>query len=56
MDAVHTAFLVETSAAEGLEQAVEELARDWRGQIELRLIGPLAAYDFTGTAAPAAGG
>ena len=52
LDAVYTAFLVETGAAEGLEHAVERLARDWRGRIELRLIGPLAAYDFTGTAAP----
>jgi hypothetical protein len=56
MDAVYTALLVETDAAEGLEQAVERLARDWHGRIELRLIGPLAAYDFTGTAAPTAGG
>jgi len=56
LDAVYTAFLVETSAVQDLEQAVEQLAHDWRGQIELRLIGPLAAYDFTGTAAPAAGG
>jgi len=56
LDAVYTAFLVETGAAEGLEQAMERLARDWGGRIELRLIGPLAAYDFTGTAAPAAGG
>ena len=52
LDAMCTAFLVETDAAEGLEQAVERLARDWHGRIELRLIGPLAAYDFTGTAAP----
>jgi hypothetical protein len=56
LDAVYTAFLVETSAAKDLEQAVEQLAGDWQGRIELRLIGPLAAYDFTGTAAPAAGG
>ena len=53
LDAVCTAFLVETDAAEGLEQAVERLARDWHGRIELRLIGPLAAYDFTGTATAA---
>jgi len=56
LDAVYTAFLVETSGAADLEQAVEQLANDWRGRIELRLIGPLAAYDFTGTAAAATGG
>jgi hypothetical protein len=53
LDAVHAAFLVETSAAEDLEQAVRRLARDWSGRIELRLTGPLAAYDFVGTASPA---
>ena len=56
LDAVYTAFLVETGAAEGLEHAVERLARDWDGRIQLRLIGPMAAYDFTGTAAPATEG
>lgn len=55
LDAVYTAFLVETSAVEDLEQALQRQARDWHGRIELRLIGPLAAYDFTGTAAAAAG-
>jgi hypothetical protein len=56
LDAVYTAFLVETSAAGDLDQAVQGQARDWRGRIELRLIGPLAAYDFTGTAAATAEG
>jgi gas vesicle protein GvpL/GvpF len=56
LDAVYMAFLVETSAAEDLEQAVERLAGDWRGRVELRLIGPLAAYDFTGAPTPARGG
>ena len=56
LDAVYTAFLVETGAAKDLEQAVERLARDWDGRIELRLIGPLAAYDFTGTATAAGEG
>ncbi len=54
LDAVYTALLVETDAEEELEQAVQQLAEDWRGRIELRLIGPLAPYDFTATAAPAA--
>jgi hypothetical protein len=46
---------VETSAADDLKRAVQELARDWSGRIELQLRGPLAVYDFVGTAVPATG-
>jgi Gas vesicle synthesis protein GvpL/GvpF len=55
LDAVYTALLVETSAVDDLERAAQELARDWSGRIELQLTGPIAAYDFTGTASPATG-
>jgi hypothetical protein len=48
LDAVHGAFLVEADRADELRQAVDRLASDWRDQIELRLLGPLAAYDFVG--------
>jgi hypothetical protein len=54
LDAVYTALLVESSAAPDLEQAVQRLASDWDGVIELRLIGPMAAYDFVAAADPAA--
>jgi gas vesicle protein GvpL/GvpF len=54
LDAVHTALLVESSAAQDLEQAVQRLADEWNGRVEVRLIGPMAAYDFMGTADPAA--
>jgi hypothetical protein len=53
LDAVYAAFLVETGKAEALRQAVEQLAEEWRDRINLRLIGPLAAYDFVGNSAPA---
>jgi Gas vesicle synthesis protein GvpL/GvpF len=53
MDAVHVAFLVDLGSADALEQAVDELARDWSDRIELRLTGPIAAYDFVGTTTPA---
>jgi hypothetical protein len=53
LDAVYAAFLVETDKAEALAQAVEQLASEWRDRMDLRLIGPLAAYDFVGNAAPA---
>ncbi len=56
LDAVHAAFLAETDRAPELEEALGRLAGDWNGRVELRLIGPLAAYDFVGVAAPAAGG
>jgi hypothetical protein len=55
LDAVYVAFLVQAGQADALRQAVDRLAEEWQGRIELRLIGPLAAYDFTGTSASAAG-
>jgi hypothetical protein len=53
LDAVYAAFLVETDKAEALRQAVEQLASEWGDRMDLRLVGPLAAYDFVGNAAPA---
>jgi hypothetical protein len=49
-DAVHLAVLAETARQRELEQAVDELARRWEGRVELRLLGPLAPYDFVTTA------
>jgi HAMP domain-containing protein len=54
LDAVYVAFLIETDKAEALEQAVDRLADEWQDRMELRLIGPLAAYDFVASAAPTA--
>jgi len=54
-DAVHAAFLVRHDQAEDLRRAVKRLAGQWHGRVELRLIGPLAAYDFVGEPAPPAG-
>lgn len=45
-EVVHTAFLVERAQHEQFEAAVEELDSELRGRIELRLLGPLAPYDF----------
>ena len=55
LDAVHTAFLVKTDEAPGMERALDKLARDWEGRVQLRLIGPMAAYDFVGTTQPSSG-
>lgn len=49
LDAVHVAFLVEADTADGLDQAAEDLAADWEGRVELRVLGPMAPYDFVGT-------
>jgi len=50
LDAAHVAFLVDTDKENEMEQAIESLAHDWRGWIEVRLLGPMAAYDFVGSA------
>ncbi|TDD09382.1 GvpL/GvpF family gas vesicle protein [Nonomuraea deserti] len=46
LDAVHLAVLVETAREDELEQALDKIAERWAGRVELRLLGPLAAYDF----------
>jgi hypothetical protein len=51
-DAVHVAFLLDTSQEEHLEQVIEGLAGNWAGRVEFRLLGPMAAYDFVGTTEP----
>lgn len=53
-DAVHVALLVERSKQEDLERAVADLARDWEQRVTVRLLGPMASYDFVG-APPAEG-
>ena len=52
LDAVHVAFLVETDGESEMEQAIEDLARDWEGRVDVRLQGPMAAYDFVGSVLP----
>jgi hypothetical protein len=53
LDAVYVAFLVDSGKADDLEDTVQRLGREWRDRIELRLIGPMAAYDFVSTGAAA---
>jgi len=52
LDAVHVAFLVAVDQQPDVERVIEDLAREWEGRIDVRLLGPMAAYDFTGTAQP----
>jgi hypothetical protein len=48
--AVDAALLVETKRAQELEDALEDLAEQASGRMQLRLVGPLAPYDFVGAA------
>ena len=47
--AMDAAFLVRRTQRPGFEQAAEDLARRWKCRIRLRLLGPLAPYDFAET-------
>lgn len=48
LDAVHVAFLLDVSKANELERAAGELGGRWEGRVELRILGPMAPYDFVG--------
>lgn len=53
LDAVNLALLAKTASQGDIEQAVSQLARDWQGRTNLRLLGPMAPYDFVVTSQPA---
>ena len=55
LEAVHTAFLVKATHVDQLVSAAQQLAAGWQGRIELRIVGPVAAYDFVGTASMSLG-
>lgn len=48
LDAVHVALLLETGQDEEINRVIADLARTWAGRVELRVLGPMAAYDFVG--------
>lgn len=50
LEAVNVAFLVEEDKADELDQDIDDLGADWEGRVELRVLGPIAAYDFVGAA------
>jgi hypothetical protein len=49
LDAVHVAFLLDEKQAGQLDEVVADLAAEWAGRVELRVLGPMAAYDFVGS-------
>jgi hypothetical protein len=53
LDAVNVAFLLEEDQEDALDQAVEDLGKEWEGRVELRILGPMAPYDFVGVSQPA---
>ena len=44
--ALDAALLVETARSQELEDSLEDLAQQTEGRMHLRLVGPLAPYDF----------
>ncbi|KAB1924661.1 GvpL/GvpF family gas vesicle protein [Micromonospora noduli] len=46
MDAAHVALLVDSNKEDALVDVLEEYAQDRRGLLRMRLLGPLAPYDF----------
>lgn len=53
-DAVHVSLLAEVDRQDQLQEVVDRLNESVQGRVELRLRGPLAAYDFVVTATPGA--
>jgi gas vesicle protein GvpL/GvpF len=51
-DAIHLALLAEVERQADLEEVVERLNEEWGDLVTVRLLGPLAAYDFVVTAQP----
>ena len=45
-DAVQIAVLLEVDRQGELEQAVGDLAARWDDRVTMRLVGPMAPYDF----------
>ncbi|MEV8516055.1 GvpL/GvpF family gas vesicle protein [Dactylosporangium sp. NPDC051484] len=54
LDAANVAVLVETAREAEFVKAVEGAARDWEGRATLRLLGPVAPYDFVTALKPEA--
>lgn len=52
MGAADVAVLAETARESELMDALEELAREWEGRVKLRLLGPMAPYDFVASVTP----
>lgn len=47
-EVVNEAFLVERKRQQKFDDAIEEMGMELTGRVRLRLLGPVAPYDFTG--------
>lgn len=47
-EAAHIAFLVANDQQESFQEAVDEIEEDWGERLSVRLLGPMAPYDFVG--------
>ncbi|UBU14557.1 GvpL/GvpF family gas vesicle protein [Nonomuraea gerenzanensis] len=45
-DAVHVALLAKRDGQKTLEKAMNEFGERWAGRVDMRLLGPMAPYDF----------
>jgi hypothetical protein len=52
LDAANVAALIKKARQADLEKAVDKLAHDWKGRVNLRLMGPMAPWDFVTTYQP----
>jgi Gas vesicle synthesis protein GvpL/GvpF len=53
-DAIHIAVLAEMDRQPDVEQVLNQLRENWGDRVQLRLLGPLAAYDFVVAGSPGA--
>lgn len=51
-DAAYLALLADRDRQAAIEKKLSGLADEWRGRVDLELLGPLAPYDFVVSAAP----
>jgi hypothetical protein len=45
-EVLHVALLVDQASSGRFDETVEDCGRRWAGQLRIRLVGPLAPYDF----------
>lgn len=51
-DTANIAFLVERARQSEFEEALQRVATEWNGRVAMRLLGPMAPYDFVQAPAP----
>lgn len=49
---MQVAILADLECQDELERVLTEPAQDWDGRVEMKLLGPQAAYDFVVTPKP----